>query len=235
MGRRLQFKAIFVFIFLFVYGLIPNQILFCQQNNITDHLTTFTAKIKDKKVYLIWKITNLKTITHFQVERSDSKNEAFINILPDKKISSNKSIEETKDELGNIISKFEFDEELERDGIYFYRLKAISLKNELVFKSDDIKLGVTGIKDFILDQNTPNPFNPSTRISYELFNDTYVKLQIFDLIGKEIDVLVDQQQLKGKYTIEFNASKYEDLTTGIYFYKLQTDKYSDVKKMILSK
>jgi hypothetical protein len=55
------------------------------------------------------------------------------------------------------------------------------------------------------------------------------------LIGKEITTLVDETQAKGEHTVEFDASKYSNLTSGIYFYKLTTDIYSDVRKMILTK
>jgi hypothetical protein len=91
------------------------------------------------------------------------------------------------------------------------------------------------LKDFKLEQNHPNPFNPTTTISYEILNSTHVTFRIFDLIGREIATLVDEFQSEGKYTVGFDASNYPNLTSGIYFYKLETEKYSDVRKMILTK
>ena len=58
---------------------------------------------------------------------------------------------------------------------------------------------------------------------------------MFDLIGKEIATLVDKNQTAGTYTVDFDASRFSNLTSGIYFYKIETEKYSEVKKMILTK
>ena len=113
--------------------------------------------------------------------------------------------------------------------------KGFSGNGTVMFEADELKIGITGIKNFKVEQNTPNPFNPTTNISYELFDASYVKLKVFDLIGKEIATLVDANQQKGTYTVTFDASKYANLTSGIYFYKLETEKYSEVKKMILTK
>ncbi|MEO8210941.1 MAG: T9SS type A sorting domain-containing protein [bacterium] len=95
---------------------------------------------------------------------------------------------------------------------------------------------------FELKQNYPNPFNPSTVISYQIpanakrrvpFGSTSnVKLIIYNLIGKEISTLVDQNQNAGNYEVEFNAS---NLTSGIYFYMLETESFVETKKMILLK
>jgi hypothetical protein len=104
-----------------------------------------------------------------------------------------------------------------------------------VLESDAIKIGISGIRDFVLDQNYPNPFNPTTTIGYELMENSHVIIKVYDLIGKEVTTLVDKYQNTGKYTVDFDASKFQNLTSGIYFYKLETEKYSDVKKMILNK
>ena len=81
-----------------------------------------------------------------------------------------------------------------------------------------------------LYQNYPNPFNPSTIINYQLQKDGFVNLRIYNSIGETVTELVNQQQEQGNYSIEFNAV---NLPSGIYFYKISTDKFTDVKKMIL--
>jgi photosystem II stability/assembly factor-like uncharacterized protein len=90
--------------------------------------------------------------------------------------------------------------------------------------------------DFYLSQNFPNPFNPTTTISYELKSSAYVKLTIFDITGKEMQVLLDQREDAGKKSILFNGSAY---ASGVYFYRLdiitKDASYSEVKKMILAK
>ncbi len=91
-----------------------------------------------------------------------------------------------------------------------------------------------------LNQNYPNPFNPTTSISYTIpvvdfnFSSTTnsVKLKIYDILGNEVAVLVNEKQNPGNYTVQFSAS---DLKSGIYFYTLQTENFSQTKKMILLK
>ena len=86
---------------------------------------------------------------------------------------------------------------------------------------------------FDLNQNYPNPFNPETKISYSLPNSCFVTLKVYDMLGKEVQTLVNKFQNANTYSVNFNAGK---LASGIYFYKLQTeDGYSNVKKMIIIK
>jgi hypothetical protein len=86
--------------------------------------------------------------------------------------------------------------------------------------------------EFKLNQNYPNPFNPSTIISYSLKENSNVTLTVFDLLGREVALLVNESQNAGVYNYEFRMTNNE-LTSGTYFYKLETEKFSDVKKMIL--
>ncbi len=85
---------------------------------------------------------------------------------------------------------------------------------------------------FSLSQNYPNPFNPSTRINYELPITDYVSLKVYDALGNEVQTLVNEKQNAGSYSVNFNAAT---LPSGIYFYKLVTEKFSETKKMILVK
>ncbi|MHB1686470.1 MAG: T9SS type A sorting domain-containing protein [Ignavibacteriaceae bacterium] len=85
---------------------------------------------------------------------------------------------------------------------------------------------------FALMQNYPNPFNPSTIIRYSIKEPSVVYLRIYDALGKEIRELVRERKEPGIYTVEFNASK---LPSGIYFYTLTTNNFSDTKKMFLIK
>ena len=86
--------------------------------------------------------------------------------------------------------------------------------------------------DFHLFQNFPNPFNPVTKIKYQIPNNKIVTLKVFDVMGREVKTLVNQFQIAGSYTLTFDAG---NLHSGTYFYKLSTDKYSDTKKFILLK
>jgi len=85
---------------------------------------------------------------------------------------------------------------------------------------------------YMLTQNYPNPFNSSTIIQYNLPDETYVTVNIYDLLGRNIETLVSQQQTAGFYQIAWNA---DHVPSGIYFYKIQTSDFSSTKKMILMK
>jgi len=87
-------------------------------------------------------------------------------------------------------------------------------------------------KSFLISQNYPNPFNPSTKIKYSILFTEFVNLTVFDLLGREVAVLVNEQKTIGNYEIEFNAGY---LTGGIYFYKLNAGNYSETKKMLMIK
>jgi hypothetical protein len=86
--------------------------------------------------------------------------------------------------------------------------------------------------EFSLYQNYPNPFNPSTKISYSLQTNSKVRLSIYDPVGREVAFLIDKYQNAGKYELAFSG---KNLTSGIYFYKLQTVDGVLTKKMILVK
>jgi len=100
-------------------------------------------------------------------------------------------------------------------------------------------LTITGIqptseiaKGYVLEQNYPNPFNPSTTINYQLPSAGFVSLKVYDINGKEVSNLFEGTQSAGSHFIDFNAS---DLTSGVYFYKLETADFSETKKMTLVK
>lgn len=93
---------------------------------------------------------------------------------------------------------------------------------------DDITSSVP--KDYQLSQNFPNPFNPSTQIQFSIKENSFVTLKVFDVLGKEIATLVNKELNTGVYNFKFNA---ENLTSGIYFYKLTAGKYTETRKMIL--
>jgi len=86
--------------------------------------------------------------------------------------------------------------------------------------------------DYGLEQNYPNPFNPSTNIEYQLPKRSFVMLKVFDMLGREIATLVSEYQDPGKYSTVFDAS---NLSSGIYFYRLEAGPYTRTKKIILLK
>ena len=95
-----------------------------------------------------------------------------------------------------------------------------------------IKKNHTYVDGFHLYQNYPNPFNPTTSIRFDLKKTSHVKLIVYDILGREVALLVNEKLGYGGYTVDWYAKGY---TSGVYFYKLITDKYVDVKKMVLIK
>ena len=86
--------------------------------------------------------------------------------------------------------------------------------------------------EFSLSQNYPNPFNPVTAIRFAIPQSSYVSLEVFNALGEKVEVLVFEELSAGTYKYEWNA---EDLTSGIYFYRLTTGSFSESKKLILLK
>jgi hypothetical protein len=83
-----------------------------------------------------------------------------------------------------------------------------------------------------LSQNYPNPFNPSTSIKYKVGSIEYVTLKIYDVLGREAAVLVNEVKKPGEYKVEWNASQ---LVSGVYYYRLTAGSFSDTKKFVLMK
>lgn len=96
--------------------------------------------------------------------------------------------------------------------------------------------------EFDLYQNYPNPFNPSTRISYSPPYASFVSIKVYDVLGKEIAMLVNEEKTAGTYAVDFSAKGGSasggdvwNLSSGIYFYTLQSGSFVAPKKMILLK
>jgi hypothetical protein len=108
------------------------------------------------------------------------------------------------------------------------RSKVVRLLTDPTTLGDENKIAT----DYNLYQNFPNPFNPATRIKFEIPNITLVSLKIFDVLGNEVGILVNREMEAGSYEVEFDAV---NLPSGIYFYKLQTNTFVQTKKMVLIK
>ena len=118
------------------------------------------------------------------------------------------------------------------------RPRPSNTKPDLGAIESDVSTGVTElISDklpafFSLSQNYPNPFNPSTVISYQLPVNSLVSLKIYDLLGREVATLVNEEKPAGSYEVTFDG---KNLSSGIYFYKLQTGDFVETKRMLMIK
>jgi cytochrome c peroxidase len=196
-------------------------------NDVPVELTSFTASISNGMINLNWNTATELNNRGFEVQRKSSIYDyitvAFIN--------------------GNGTStqpnNYSWSEKLQ-SGKYSYRLKQVDYNGKFEYSQ---KVEVTVIPNvFSLEQNFPNPFNPSTKINYTLPFDSKVTLEIYNITGKKIGQLVNEEQSAGYYSVDFNSSSFNKrFVSGVYFYRINaTNKidgtnFSLIKKMILLK
>jgi len=125
---------------------------------------------------------------------------------------------------------------LSNNSFLYIPFKADSISGGIAGNMLDTKAGNDNTKNikFGLTKNFPNPFNPKTVIEYSISQNSFVTLKIYDLTGREIATLVNEQKMPGDYSINFDASTYH-ISSGIYFYKLVSGKNVDIKKMSVIK
>jgi hypothetical protein len=85
---------------------------------------------------------------------------------------------------------------------------------------------------YSLEHNYPNPFNPTTTIKFALPKDGYVKLKVYDIMGREVKVIVNEVKQAGYYSVDFDGS---NLASGVYFYRLQCGSFNETKRMVIIK
>ena len=97
-----------------------------------------------------------------------------------------------------------------------------------------VKVEYLGITDYTLEQNYPNPFNPETVIRYSTAENGRVRITVYNLLGLELKILVDEYKPAGSYEVKFNTKDLkEQIGSGIYFYKMEAGNYSQTRKMII--
>lgn len=106
-----------------------------------------------------------------------------------------------------------------------------------IFIFEGLTIGIRRIssgipKSFELYQNFPNPFNPKTVINFSIHQKALVKIMIYDILGKEVKTILNEIKIRGEYSVDFDASL---LSSGVYFYRMVSDHFSDCKKMVLIK
>ncbi len=192
------------------YGIVPVE------------LTSFTASVSGNSVQLTWETATEVNNYGFVIERSLIDNESEDNSW--EKINFVQG-------QGNTSSpySYSFTDENLLTGTYQYRLKQIDYDGSFEF-SDIVEVEILTPIEFSLSPNYPNPFNPSTTIQYSIPKSGNVKLIVYSSLGEEVATLVNNYEEAGKYKINFDAS---GLSSGIYFYKLQTNNFNQIRKMIL--
>ncbi|MBK8944021.1 MAG: T9SS type A sorting domain-containing protein [Ignavibacteriae bacterium] len=197
----------------------------CPTSPLPVELTSFTLNLSENKIELNWETATEVNNYGFEIERlktniiiKDSEWEK-IGFVEGHGNSNSPKYYSFKDNL------------LETSGKYSYRLKQIDIDGTFEY-SDIVETNVSSPQNFELRQNYPNPFNPVTSITYSIPNDGHVELGIYDILGNEVEIVENGIKPAGSYTFSFDASK---LTSGIYFYKIKTNNFISIKKMMLMK
>jgi len=133
--------------------------------------------------------------------------------------------------------KYQFtDHDVEVDRRYFYILEDVDV-NGVRTEHGPIEISATAPRTFELSQNYPNPFNPETKIRYQLPQETRVKIVVFDILGREVKTLVDEDKKAGFHEITWDARNRNGVrvASGIYYYAISADNFKMTKKMLLLK
>jgi hypothetical protein len=190
-------------------------------------LTTFTATLQYKTVELNWATATEINNYGFVIQRSQAS-KAEVPNYSWTKIGFVKGMG-----VSNSVKNYSYADNSIAYGDYVYRLK--QLDNDGGFKySPTVEVSAGQIPNgFLLDQNYPNPFNPSTQIQFGVSKNTNATLTLYNIIGEKISVLFNGNVVADQiYNISVNGN---NLAGGVYFYKLDADKRSEVKKMLLLK
>ena len=183
-------------------------------------LTSFTSSISGNDVLLNWTTATETNNSGFTVERSQTESAwQEIGFVPGFGTTTEPR-------------SYSFTDAGLSAGTYFYRIKQIDYNGTYTYYELGSSAEISVPNVFDLAQNYPNPFNPATKIDYSIAQTTNVQLVIFNSIGEEIVVIVNEMQQPGRYTVNFDAAS---LSSGVYFYKLIAGEFVSIKKMLLLK
>jgi hypothetical protein len=183
-------------------------------------LTSFTACVDGKDVRLSWSTATELNNSGFEVQKRNGFGEWF-NIAF---IKGSGTTQQSQN--------YSYTDQLLSAGSYSYRLKQVDYDGSSEY-SEALEVEVNSIPArFSIEQNYPNPFNPTTTLRYSLPETSLTSIKIYDAVGKEVAVVVNEMKTAGTHQIEFNAV---GLSSGIYYYSIQAGTFSKTKKMILMK
>ncbi len=182
-------------------------------------LVSFDASVSGNEVTLTWSTASETNNKGFVINRKTENDEwAEAGFVEGKGTTT----------FNNFYS---FSEVLKETGKYIYRLKQMDHNGNFEY-SPEVEIEISLPSVYSLSQNYPNPFNPATSIRFQVPENNKVSLKIYDVLGNETAVLVDEAKPAGTYEIYFDASA---LSSGIYYYTLRSGHFTETKKMVLLK
>ena len=193
-------------------------------NTVPVELNSFSASVSQSDVTLSWKTATETNNSGFEIQKSDVRDQES-EIIDWKKIGFIKGNGTSTNE-----NHYSYIDKNLKSGRYSYKLVQIDFDGTRT-ESEVINVEINyQPKEYALMQNYPNPFNPATTIEYSIAVDGNAKLKIFNTLGEEVKTLVNEYKTAGSYKINFDASA---LPSGVYYYKIETGRFTSVKKMIL--
>ena len=182
-------------------------------------LTSFAASVNGKNVNLAWTTTTETNNSGFEVERKSTiSNWQKIGFVNGNGTTTEKQA-------------YAYSDNDIQEGKYSYRLKQVDFDGTFEY-SNSVNVEILTPAKFELNQNYPNPFNPSTAIKFSLPTAGNVKLSVYNLLGQEVQTLLNGFMEAGVHTVNFNA---KNINSGIYLYKLEANGLTSVRKMTLLK
>jgi hypothetical protein len=192
--------------------------LYGAESTVPVELTSFSAAVQEASVELNWNTSTEKNNQGFEIQREINGEFKTIGFVKGKGTTTESQTYSYTDK--NLDA-----------GNYNYRLKQLDYDGNFTY-SKIIEIEVIAPSIFSLEQNYPNPFNPSTKISWQSPVASWQTLKVYDVLGNEVATLVDEYKQGGSYEVNFDAS---GLSSGIYFYTLNTGSNTQTKKLILMK
>jgi hypothetical protein len=217
-------KVIISFLFLFSIQLLAGiGVGYSPVGTLPVELTSFTVKQSANSIELQWATATEVSNYGFDIERAS--------VVKQNSQSSWQKIGFISGHgNSNSPNNYSFIDNKPLSGKSQYRLKQIDKDGAFQY-SKTIEIGSVILK-YDLAQNYPNPFNPSTLIAYSIPKSSMVILKIYNVLGKQITTLVNENQQAGNYKVNFDA---RGLSNGVYFYKIQAGNFVEIKKMLLLK
>jgi hypothetical protein len=200
----------------------------CCETQLPVELVSFTGVGEDNKVLLNWSTASELNNDHFVVRRASSPEGPFTDwaTIPGSGTTETQhSYSYTDAQVINGVT-------------YYYRLRDIDINGQIQEHDITVTVKPTSssqgifVTEYYLHQNYPNPFNPVTSISYDIVEPGMVSLKVYNAEGREVATLVNEYQTQNRYAVSFDVT---NLSSGIYFYRLETNGFMATKKMVVLK
>jgi hypothetical protein len=191
-------------------------------------LLSFSADVKSNNVVLNWSTASEINNRVFEIQRAaGNAGEGSLNWKTIGSVEGRGTTTEKSD--------YAYTDESPVNGISYYRLKQIDFDGtHRIFNAEMVEFNQ--VNDYALEQNFPNPFNPSTVINYSIPTAGQVKVTVYNLLGSEVAVLVNEYKDAGNYSVEFSTENLKNnLGSGVYIYTLKAGTFTQTRKMVVIK